>query len=84
MTEFEHYNVKNEHCKAIPYFGVKQIPLCVLIDKQGKIAFIGHPKERRMDEDINTLVKGKNLSGKGTESLDTVRQRQWGTEGIIP
>ena len=83
MTEFEHYNVKNENCKAIQYFGVKQIPLCVLIDKQGKIAFLGHPTWRRIDEDINQLVKGKKLAGRGTETLESMREKQWGTEGLV-
>ena len=74
LTEFEHYNVKSNACNAIPYFGVKQIPLCVLVDKEGKIAFIGHPTWRRIDEDINGLLKGKKLTGRGTTSLASQRE----------
>lgn len=83
LTAFEHYNVKNPMCKALQYFGVKQIPFCALIDKQGKIAFIGHPNWRRLEDDINTLVKGKALTGRGTESAAVAREKAWGTEGIV-
>jgi hypothetical protein len=45
--DFEHYNLKaNTDCKAALYFGVKKIPYCSLIDKQGKVAFLGHPGNR--------------------------------------
>ena len=73
ITEFEHYNVNpkvtKNMCKAMPFFGVKKIPYVVLVDKQGKIAFLGHPNWRKLDEDINTLLKGKSLTGRGVESF---------------
>ena len=83
LDSIEHYNVKNKQCPAIPYFGVKQIPYCALIDKEGKIAFIGHPSWRRLDEDINTLIKGKKITGRGCVSPVMQAKAQWGTEGIV-
>ena len=79
----EHYNVKNKQCPAIPYFGVKQIPYVVLVNKEGKIAFIGHPSWRRLDEDINNLIKGKNITGRGCVSPVMQARNAWGTEGIV-
>lgn len=33
------------------------------MDTNGKIAFIGHPASRKLEEDINTLLEGKPLKG---------------------
>jgi len=42
---------------------VNGVPHVVLIDGEGKIAFIGHPAERKLEEDIETLLKGEKLKG---------------------
>jgi len=34
-----------------------------LIDTHGKIVFIGHPASRKLEEDIETLLKGEPLKG---------------------
>ena len=77
LTGMEHYNVKNDACKVSQYFGVKQIPYCALINKDGKIAFIGHPNWRRLDEDIAALTKGKTITGRGTESFLVSKEKEW-------
>lgn len=39
----------------------------MLIDKNGKIAFKGHPAEREsIEKDLDTLARGEELTGKGT------------------
>ena len=43
LTAFEHYNVKNAKSRTIQYFGLKRVPTAALVNKEGKIAFIGHP-----------------------------------------
>ena len=83
MTAFDHYNVKNPQCSALPYFGVRTIPVCALVDKEGKIAFIGHPSWRNLDEDINALVKGKSLSGRGTVNPAEAAAQNWGKDGFV-
>jgi len=37
-------------------YGVSGVPKVVLIDKSGTIVFIGHPAERKLENDINTLL----------------------------
>lgn len=44
-------------------YGVNGVPHVVLIDSEGKIAFAGHPAERELEKDIETLIKGEKLSG---------------------
>jgi hypothetical protein len=39
------------------------VPKVVLIGGNGKIAFIGHPAERKLENDIETLLKGEELQG---------------------
>ena len=44
-------------------YGVSGVPHVLLIDTQGKIVFAGHPSERDLEKDIETLLKGEALSG---------------------
>ena len=44
-------------------YGVNGVPHVVLIDTEGKIAYAGHPAERELEKDIETLLKGEKLSG---------------------
>ncbi|OMJ67147.1 hypothetical protein SteCoe_35774 [Stentor coeruleus] len=41
-------------------FNVNGIPKCVLV-KGGKVLWAGHPSERKLEEDINGLIEGKDL-----------------------
>jgi len=41
----------------------------MLIDTNGKIVFKGHPANRSdLEADFDTLLKGEEITGKGTES----------------
>jgi len=44
-------------------YGVNGVPHVVLVDGEGKIAFIGHPATRKLKDDIDTLLKGEKLEG---------------------
>lgn len=44
-------------------YGVKGVPHIVLIGGDGKIAYAGHPASRKLEEDIETLLKGEKLKG---------------------
>ena len=47
----------------------------VLIDTEGKIVFVGHPSERDLEADINTLLKGGQLTvQKEVESAESAPQ----------
>lgn len=41
-------------------FNVNGIPKCVLV-KNGKVLWSGHPSERKLEEDINGLIEGKDV-----------------------
>jgi len=62
----EHYHVRNGECKASETYGSGGVPHVFLVDKQGKIVFMGHPSSRNLEKDINDLLDGKTLSGEGT------------------
>jgi thiol-disulfide isomerase/thioredoxin len=57
----EHFHRAGSTCSED--YGVKGVPHVVLIDTNGKIAFIGHPASRKLEEDIETLLKGEPLKG---------------------
>merc|ERR1712012_188962 len=65
-TAVEHYHVRNGKCVADKEFGVQGVPHVALVDKEGKIVFVGHPASRKLEDDINDLLDGKTLSGAGT------------------
>lgn len=62
----EHYHVRNGKCQADKEFGVQGVPHVALVDTKGNIVFVGHPASRKLEEDINTLLKGEKISGAGT------------------
>jgi len=64
----EHYHARNGKNTADQDFGVRGVPHCLLLDKAGKIVFIGHPASRNLEQDINDLLEGKTISGKGCEA----------------
>jgi hypothetical protein len=54
-------------------YGVEGVPHVVLVDTNGKIAFVGHPASREIEMDIETLLKGeplKGISASGQEEED--------------
>ena len=54
---------------------MKGFPHICLVDKEGFIAFAGYPSERDDIEcDIETLLRGEKLIGKGTLDLGWDRQ----------
>ena len=61
--------------KAEEEFGVEGVPYVVLVDTEGKIVFVGHPSERDLEAEINTLLKGEQLTKKKeVESVDSAPQ----------
>lgn len=61
-TDLENYNVKLGVCRADKDYGISGIPHVVLIDKEGKIVFKGHPSERKsLEADINALLAGEKI-----------------------
>ena len=62
-------------------YGVSGVPHVLLIDTLGKIVFAGHPSERDLEKDIETLLKGESLTGvKGGESGETDDKENEGYE----
>ena len=41
------------------------VPKVVLVDTNGKIAFIGHPGSTNLEHGIEKLLKGESLKNKG-------------------
>merc|ERR1719281_1940933 len=63
-TSVEHYWARSAGCKAPDVFGVEGVPHVLLIDTQGKVAFIGHPASRPdLVKDFDTLLAGGKLDG---------------------
>jgi hypothetical protein len=62
----EHYHVRTAGCTADKDYGVQGVPHVLLVDTKGKIVFVGHPASRKLEEDIDKLLKGETLSGEGT------------------
>lgn len=62
----EHYHVRNGACTADNDYGVKGVPHVLLVDTHGTIVFMGHPASRKIEEDIDNLLKGEKLTGEGT------------------
>jgi len=57
------YWVRNGTCKADKQFSFRGVPFCVLLDTEGKVAFMGHPASRKFEDDFQTLLDGKKLTG---------------------
>jgi len=65
-TSVEHWHIRNGKCVADKEYGISGVPHVALIDKEGKIVFKGHPASRKLEEDIDALLKGEKLTGEGT------------------
>lgn len=64
------YWIRNGTCKADKQFSFRGVPFCVILDTEGKVAFMGHPASRTFEEDFQTLLDGKKLTGAGTGASD--------------
>ena len=76
-TSVEHYWARNGTCTADKTFQVRGVPHCLLVDKHGKIVWIGHPASRNLEEDINNLLADKVLevkAGSDDESDEEAKQ----------
>ena len=62
-TTVEHYHVKTAGCTVSQEYGSSGVPHVCLIDTTGKIVFKGHPASRKLEEDIDNLLKGEKLTG---------------------
>lgn len=58
-TKVEHFHRAGSSCDDD--YGVKGVPHVVLIDTNGKIAFIGHPASMDLEKGIEKLLKGESL-----------------------
>jgi hypothetical protein len=60
----EHFHRAGSTCSAD--YGVSGVPHVMLVDGNGVIVFKGHPSVRKLEEDIEKLLKGEELTGEGT------------------
>jgi len=60
------YHVRNGTCQADKLFSFRGIPFCVLLDTEGKVVFMGHPSQRKFEDDFKTLLDGGKITGAGT------------------
>jgi len=50
-------------------YGVRGVPHVLLVDKEGRIVFKGHPASRpNLEQDLDDLAAGKSLTGDGVWS----------------
>lgn len=61
----EHFVAGESDCGDV--YGVTGVPHVCLVDKKGKIQFLGHPFEMKLEEDIQALLDDKDLSYKVPE-----------------
>lgn len=60
----EHYLCAGSSCSQD--YGIIGIPNVMLIDKNGVIVFKGHPSTRKLENDIETLLRDEIITGEGT------------------
>ena len=58
-TKVEHFHRAGS--TASNDYGVRGVPHVVLVDGNGKIAFVGHPAALDLEKGIETLIKGEPL-----------------------
>jgi len=64
--DVEHYWSRNGTSTADKDYGVAGVPHYLLVDTHGVVVFVGHPANRKLEEDINNLLAGEKLEGAGT------------------
>jgi hypothetical protein len=66
----EHYHKGKSNGDSI--YEVQGVPHVMLIDKEGVIAFKGHPANRSdLEEDFGKLLNGEKLTGEGCASAES-------------
>jgi len=62
-----HYHRAKSDCSDV--YSVRGVPHVLIVDTEGKIAFKGHPANRKdLVSDFNDLLEGKKLTGEGCEA----------------
>ncbi len=61
----EHFHRAGSSCSND--YGVKGVPHVVLVDTEGKIAYVGHPAGTNLEQNIETLLKGQKLGSSAEE-----------------
>lgn len=61
----EHFHRAKSSCSED--YGVSGVPHVVLVDGEGKIAFVGHPASIDLEKAIEKLIKGEKLDAVGGE-----------------
>jgi len=65
----EHWHRDKSDCSKV--YGVDGVPHVMLLDKNGKIVFKGHPASRKnLEQDMNDLMNDKEITGEGTAPAD--------------
>ena len=67
-TKVNHFHQAASNCKEI--YNVKGIPHIILVDKNGNIAFYGHPSDINLDDAIEKLLNDEVLPEDLTLRLD--------------
>lgn len=57
MEKVEHFVAGESECSEV--YGVTGVPHVCLVDKKGKIQFLGHPMNLKLEEDIQALLDDK-------------------------
>ena len=80
----EHFHRASSSCSKD--YGVNGVPHVVLVDGEGKIAFVGHPMSIDLEKAIEKLIKGEKLDAAGGDddeegseafsNLDLVKVRE--------
>ena len=70
-------------CKPSQDYAIQGIPTCLLAHK-GKILWRGHPSERKLDEDINGLIEGREVSfgGAANDSAESTGSASMSAEEV--
>ena len=74
----EHFYRAGSSCSED--YSVNGVPHVMLVDTEGKLAFVGHPAVRKLEEDIDTLIKGEKLTGEGTAGTSESEDRESGDQ----
>ena len=62
----DHYRMKagwDDENELIKLFALDGIPFVALINKQGRIHFMGHPSGCKLEEEINKLMNTEEVAG---------------------
>ena len=60
-TRVEHYWVGQPGCTVSDDWHVTGVPHCILVDKNGNIAWIGHPATLNIEDAIKKLINGETI-----------------------